>query len=115
LVDADGLTLYGFTPDVDAGEPTCVDACLDAWPAIVVDGADLPEGLDASVYSVVERPDGDFQLQAGEYPLYTFSGDEGPGDVNGQGSGDTWFAVAPGGSLIEAASADEAEVSGGVY
>ena len=31
LVNAEGLTLYGFTNDVD-GEPSCYDDCADAWP-----------------------------------------------------------------------------------
>src|SRR5690606_38177783 len=65
LVDADGLSLYGFTEDVD-GVPTCTDACADAWPPLLVESAELPEGLDAAVFSVVERPDGDFQLVAGD-------------------------------------------------
>ena len=37
LVDANGRTLYAFTPDTD-GEPTCVDSCADAWPPALVDG-----------------------------------------------------------------------------
>jgi predicted lipoprotein with Yx(FWY)xxD motif len=101
LVDGDGLSLYGFTPDLDEGAPTCVDACADAWPPIFVDGDELPEGLDGSVFSVVEHPSGQNQLQAGDAPLYLFAGDAEPGDTNGQGSGDTWFLVAPDGSLIE--------------
>jgi predicted lipoprotein with Yx(FWY)xxD motif len=31
--------------------------------------------------------------------LYSFTGDTAPGDVNGQGSGGKWFAVALDGSL----------------
>jgi predicted lipoprotein with Yx(FWY)xxD motif len=100
LVDTEGLTLYGFTNDEDA-EPSCYDDCADAWPPLLVDGAELPSGLDPEVYSVVERTDGTFQLVAGIWPLYRFAGDAAPGDVNGQGSGDVWFAVAPDASLIK--------------
>jgi predicted lipoprotein with Yx(FWY)xxD motif len=100
LVDADGVSQYGFLPDVD-GLPTCTDACADAWPPLIVDSADLPAGLDADVFSVVERPDGSFQLAAGDWPLYAFAADAGPGDINGQGSGDVWFLAAPDGSLIK--------------
>jgi predicted lipoprotein with Yx(FWY)xxD motif len=100
LADADGLSLYGFTEDVD-GVPTCTDACADAWPPLLVDSSELPEGLDAAVFSVVERPDGDFQLVAGDFPLYRFAGDSGEGDTAGQGSGDVWFLAAPDGSLIQ--------------
>jgi predicted lipoprotein with Yx(FWY)xxD motif len=103
LVDAEGFTLYGFTEDTE-GVPTCDDACADAWPPVIVDGPDLPAGLDAEVFSVVERPDGTFQLKAGDWPLYLFAGDDAAGDTNGQGSGDVWFAVAPDGSLVRGAS-----------
>ncbi len=97
LVDANGLTLYGFTQDTD-GVPTCEGACADAWPPVIVDA--LPADLDPAVYSVATRPDGQLQLVAGVWPLYLFAGDAAPGDINGQGSGDVWFAVAPDGSLL---------------
>lgn len=99
LVDADGLTLYGLTDDTD-GVPTCDGACADAWPPVTLDAAELPAGVDPNLFSVVERSDGSFQLKAGRWPLYRFAGDAAPGDVNGQGSGGVWFAVAPDGSLI---------------
>ena len=94
LVDAGGLTLYGFTKDAD-GTPTCEGDCADAWPPLLVDGAELPAGLDPAVFSVVERADGSYQLKAGKWPLYRFAGDADPGETNGQGSGDVWFVVDP--------------------
>ena len=100
LVDSNGLSLYGFTNDAD-GHPTCDDACADAWPPVIVDSTDVPDGLDAEVFSVVERNDGTFQLKAGKWPLYLFAGDAAAGDTNGQGSGDVWFLTAPDGSLIK--------------
>jgi predicted lipoprotein with Yx(FWY)xxD motif len=100
VVDGDGLTLYGFTNDVD-GVPSCYDDCADAWPPMLVDSAELPDGLDPEVFSVIERTDGTFQLVAGKWPLYRFAGDAAPGDVGGQNSGDVWFAAAPDGSLIK--------------
>lgn len=99
IVDEVGMTLYGFTPD-DAGEPTCVDGCADAWPPYAVDGDTLPAGLDASIFSIVAHPSGVNQLKAGTWPLYYFAGDIAPGDTNGQGSGDVWFVAASDGSLI---------------
>ena len=117
LVDAEGLTLYGFINDID-GVPTCNDACADAWPPVLVDGSDLPDGLDPEVFSVVELSDGTSQLKAGRWPLYLFAGDAAPGDVNGQGSGGVWFVAASDGSLIGAPAADgeaAAEDSGSDY
>jgi predicted lipoprotein with Yx(FWY)xxD motif len=101
LVDGAGRTLYGFTDDA-TGTSTCVDACAVAWPPSSVPSAALPAGLDATVFSVTTRGDGTFQLKAGKWPLYRFAGDSKPGDTNGQGSGGTWFAAAPDGSLLEA-------------
>ncbi|MEM9561752.1 MAG: hypothetical protein AAGA93_03980 [Actinomycetota bacterium] len=113
LVDGAGLTLYGFLPDRDAGAPTCNDACADAWPPIIVDGGQVPDGLDPELFSLMPRDDDSMQLAAGIWPLYLFAGDAAPGDVNGQGSGDAWFVVAPDGKLIgasgDAAPATEAE------
>jgi predicted lipoprotein with Yx(FWY)xxD motif len=100
MVDADGLTLYAFTKDAD-GTPTCNDKCAEAWPPVIVDSAELPAGLDANIFSVVERADGSFQLKAGKWPLYHFAGDGAPGDVNGQGSGGVWFVLDPAAKLIK--------------
>ncbi len=100
MVDANGLTLYGFTKDVD-GVSTCVDKCAEAWPPVTVESADLPAGLDPAVFTVVDRPDGTHQLKAGKWPLYRFAGDSAPGETNGQGSGQSWFVVAPDGKLIK--------------
>jgi predicted lipoprotein with Yx(FWY)xxD motif len=100
LVDASGMTLYGFTKDAD-GNSSCNDKCAEAWPPLTVDSADLPAGLDAKVFSVIDRADGSHQLKAGKWPLYRFAGDSAPGDVNGQGSGGNWFVVDPAGKLIK--------------
>jgi predicted lipoprotein with Yx(FWY)xxD motif len=101
ITDAAGLSLYGFTPDA-GGTPTCTDGCAQAWPPFTVDGDSLPDGLDASVFSVVTHPDGSTQLAAGGWPLYYFAGDAAAGEINGQGSGGNWFLAAPDGSLVGA-------------
>lgn len=100
LVDAAGKTLYAFTPD-EGGTPTCTDACAELWPPLFTDSSELPDGLDPSVFSVVEHPSGEPQLSAGGWPLYYYASDAEPGDVNGHGVGGNWFAVAPDGSLVE--------------
>jgi predicted lipoprotein with Yx(FWY)xxD motif len=100
LIDAEGLTLYGFTNDSD-GVPTCEGDCAGAWPPLLVDGEELPAGLDPAVFSVVLRSDGSHQLKAAAWPLYRFAGDAAPGETNGQGSGDVWFVVDPAGGLIK--------------
>ena len=100
LTDAKGYTLYAFTKDT-AGTPTCTAGCATAWPAATTTSDQLPAGLDAKVFSVVEAPGDVYQLKAGQWPLYTFSGDSAPGQTNGQGTAGSWFVVAPDGSLIK--------------
>jgi predicted lipoprotein with Yx(FWY)xxD motif len=100
LVDAKGLTLYGLTDDSN-GAPTCVGVCANVWLPVTVEGVSQPVGLDAKLFSVVSRPDGSHQLKAGKWPLYTFSGDAKPGDVNGEGTGGVWFAVGTNGKLVK--------------
>jgi predicted lipoprotein with Yx(FWY)xxD motif len=114
LVDGDGNTLYGFTNDAD-GVSTCTGDCAATWPAHLVEGAPVPgEGLDPAVFTVVEGAEGGQQLKAGKWPLYRFSGDSAPGDVNGQGVGDVWFVVGADGSLIkDPAAAASSEGSAG--
>ena len=100
LVDSAGRSLYGFLNDAD-GTPTCEGGCADAWPPVFVDGPTLPEGLDASVFSIVARPDGTHQLKAGAWPLYRFAGDTAPGQTTGHLSGDVWFLAGPDGKLLD--------------
>ena len=91
LVGDDGLTLYGFTNDVDAIS-ACYGTCADAWPPVIVDqDFEVAPGLDTGIFATTTRDDGTLQLVAGKWPLYFFAGDAAPGDVNGQGSGDARF------------------------
>jgi predicted lipoprotein with Yx(FWY)xxD motif len=118
LVDGEGMTLYGFTDDPN-GTSTCNDDCAEKWPPVPGDERPGP-GLDAAVFSTTQRDDGTSQLVAGTRPLYTYSEDTAPGDINGQGRGDVWFVVAPDGTLIEteseapSAAPSEQETTGGV-
>ena len=102
LVDPTGRTLYAFTNDVNA-QSTCSGTCAEAWPPLVVDeNWTVAPGLDSGIFSTSARPDGTLQLMAGKFPLYFFSGDAKPGDVNGQGSGDVWFVMTPTATTITA-------------
>jgi predicted lipoprotein with Yx(FWY)xxD motif len=108
LVDEAGNTLYAFTNDTDA-KSTCTGTCAEAWPPVIVDASwSVAPGLDSGVFSTVVRDDGGEQLMAGKFPLYRFSGDARPGDVNGQKSGGVWFVVDTKAAIIEAAAADKA-------
>jgi len=98
LVDAHGMTLYGFTNDTN-GVSTCRGTCAMSWmPLIVSRGWKADPAVVAKLH-VITRADGQHQLVAGKWPLYTFTGDRAAGDVNGQGSLGKWFVVQPDGKL----------------
>jgi predicted lipoprotein with Yx(FWY)xxD motif len=100
LVDGQGFTLYRFTEDAE-GVSNCSDACAEAWPPLIHEGALLVgDSLDATQFGTVTRPDGAVQLTVDGLPLYRFAADNEPGQTNGQGSGGVWFAVTPEGQLV---------------
>ncbi len=94
LVDGKGRTLYRFNKD--SAWPmkfACNDTCLDTWkPAEPVDKAKV-KGVPEKLVTTVTRPDGTKQLAIDCWPVYWFTGDGKPGDVNGQGKQGLWFAV----------------------
>ncbi len=93
MVGANGHTLYAFTDD-PAGQTTCFDACAKAWPPLTVP-ADftISDQLQASGAKTIQRPDGSLQLVMGKWALYFYAGDNAPGDANGQGLNDKWYAI----------------------
>jgi predicted lipoprotein with Yx(FWY)xxD motif len=104
LVDGDGRTLYAFTKDKD-GESSCYGDCAVTWPALTVQGDPAAgDGVESSLLATAERKDGSAQVTYKGMPLYYFSGDQQPGDANGQGVGGSWFTVAPDGALVRGAA-----------
>ena len=98
LVNAEGMTLYLFTPD-DQSAPTCYDSCAQTWPHVDA-AAGVGAGLDASKLGSATRTDGGSQATYNGWPLYTFAGDTKAGDVNGIGIGGNWFAVDAAGEQV---------------
>lgn len=104
LVDDQGMTLYVFTDDTqNGGTSACTDAeCTAEWPAFVVTAAPTAgEGVDASMLGTITRDDGTMQATYNGWPLYHFSGDTAPGDINGQGMEGKWFLVSAAGTAIQ--------------
>src|SRR5215211_2148487 len=94
LVDGEGRTLYAFTKD-QGDQSACSGQCADNWPALTGTGA------QASLVSASMQANGANQVTYGGKPLYYFAGDAKPGDVNGQGVGDVWFALTANGELVK--------------
>ncbi|HEU4914985.1 MAG TPA: hypothetical protein VFV13_00295 [Acidimicrobiia bacterium] len=99
LVDGEGFTLYLFTNDTE-GTSNCNEGCIENWPAVPGDTAVGPD-LDASLFSSITRADGSEQLAVNGMPLYRYTPDAAPGDINGQGVGGVWFVVGADGNMIE--------------
>lgn len=99
LTNVDGFTLYFFAPD-SKGDATCLDGCAGVWPAFNTDDLTLDGGLDAADFGSITRADGDNQITYKGWPLYLFSNDGAPGDINGDGAGGTWFVAKPDYSIM---------------
>jgi predicted lipoprotein with Yx(FWY)xxD motif len=84
LADLSGHTLYYDTEET-AASLTCFAECATIHRALTHETTDalrLPAGL-AGALSLVPRPDGSHQVAYNGAPLYTFTGDQQPGDVTG--------------------------------
>ena len=99
LVDADGRTLYAFTKD-KGDQSACSGQCATNWPALT-GPATAGTGVQAALLSTSTQANGDIQVTYDGRPLYYFAGDAKPGDTNGQGVGDVWFAVTGDGQLVK--------------
>ena len=120
LVDSQGRTLYLFAKDTGT-QSECTGACASAWPPLQGTGTPtVGGGADASLVGTTMRSDGSPQVTYAGHPLYLFSGDQNPGDTNGEGLvayGASWYAVSPAGDQItgqgsRARDRDRARASG---
>ena len=76
LVDANGMTLYTHNRD-EAGKSFCNGDCAATWhPLLATADSQAPGG-----YSIITRDDGTKQWAYQGHPLYTYAGDQQPGDV----------------------------------
>jgi predicted lipoprotein with Yx(FWY)xxD motif len=94
LVDSQGMTLYHLSGEQN-GKFICTSSiCLGVWHPLAVSSGGAPSGEVGSL-STVKRPEGTIQVTYKGTPLYTFTGDQQPGETKGQGIKDvgTWSAV----------------------
>jgi predicted lipoprotein with Yx(FWY)xxD motif len=103
LDDSNGRTLYLFAKD-SGTKSACTGACASAWPPLRAGGKPIVgAGASASIVGTSPRSDGRPQVTYKGHPLYTYTGDQNPGDTNGQGLtvfGGGWFALSPAGDQI---------------
>jgi predicted lipoprotein with Yx(FWY)xxD motif len=110
LVNGEGRTLYLLTSE-KGGTLTCTDdnGCTKVWPDTELpSGTTQPiagSGIQASMLSTIKAPSGNLYITYAGWPLYTFSGDKGPGEAHGQGIvsfGGTWETLSPAGTPVTA-------------
>jgi predicted lipoprotein with Yx(FWY)xxD motif len=93
LVDAEGMTVYDFTVD-EGMKSNCYGGCEAAWPPVTTTGKPTAgAGAMASALGATKRKDGTLQVTYKGRPLYTFTGDEAPGEANGNEAEGTWFVL----------------------
>lgn len=96
LVDSKGFVLYDFHKD-QGTTSSCYGACAEGWPPLLTEGEPQPSnGASASLLDTTERKDGTTQVTYKGHPLYTFAGDQKPGEANGNdisAFGGEWYAL----------------------
>jgi len=94
LVDDKGMTLYIFKNDT-SGVSNCTGNCAAIWPPLSVAANTTPTGSSdvTGALSTIQRADGITQVTYDGMPLYYYSKDTKPGDTNGQGLNNLWYAV----------------------
>jgi predicted lipoprotein with Yx(FWY)xxD motif len=107
LVDGHGYTLYLFVPDQRSSRSVCSGVCALQWPPLLLpDGVTAPiagPGVESSLLSVTDLPDGGRQVVYHGWPLYLWPPDTEPGQATGQGLnnlGGLWYVVDPAGDAV---------------
>ena len=97
LTSVKGFTLYSFAPDTPTTSK-CNGTCAQNWPP--VKGAASASGVKGT-FGTIKRSGGATQATFDGHPLYTFVGDNAPGQAKGNGlnaAGGLWHEVTTSGS-----------------
>lgn len=102
LVSSSGRTLYEFTRD-RGNKNSCaaISGCSEVWPSLKANGRPTAgSGVKASLLSTT----GGHQVTYAGHPLYTYSGDSGPGKTSYVGVkmfGGTWYGLNASGGTVK--------------
>ena len=121
LVNGQGQTLYMLTSE-KGGKITCTqtNGCTQAWPeTLLANGATAAtagSGVQSSLLGTVKDASGNLEVTYNHWPLYTFSGDSGPGVAKGQALtsfGGTWYVLDGSGNPVTSSQSGNASSGGG--
>ena len=90
LTDANGMSLYTFTPDT-ATSSECNGSCSNSWPPLTADA----DSSETGAFTIITRDDGQMQWVHAGRPLYRWINDKVPGDTTGDGIGGNWHLARP--------------------
>jgi len=92
LVNRAGMTLYSLSAET-RGRFICTSGCVSTWHPLLARHGQKPTG--AHSLATIRRPNGQTQVTYRGRPLYTFAGDNKPGDAKGEGFKDVgvWHAA----------------------
>jgi predicted lipoprotein with Yx(FWY)xxD motif len=94
LTASNGDTLYYLTKDT-ASNASCTGSCAGIWPPLLLaSGQPSASSSLPDAFSVVNGANGR-QVEYDGHPLYTYSGDSGPDQSNGEGISGVWFVATP--------------------
>ena len=120
LVNGQGQALYMLTSE-KGGKITCTQAngCTQAWPeTLLANGATVAtagSGVQSTLLGTVKDATGNLEVTYNHWPLYTFSGDPGPGVAKGQGLtsfGGTWYVLNGSGNPVTSSPSGNASSGG---
>jgi predicted lipoprotein with Yx(FWY)xxD motif len=100
LVDPQGRTLYLFEADM-RNVSNCSGACQSSWPPF---NSSAKAMAGSGVNSAMIGSTAQGQVTYNGHPLYTYAGDQKPGDTNGQNLdqfGAEWYVLSPAGEKVE--------------
>jgi predicted lipoprotein with Yx(FWY)xxD motif len=94
LVNGQGKTLYYFANDQrGSGASSCNGQCGVTWPVFFTDTIRVSSPLNPADFGSITRADGTKQTTYMGRPLYFYSGDVNPGDINGSGINKVWYVA----------------------
>jgi predicted lipoprotein with Yx(FWY)xxD motif len=111
VVDAEGQTVYMFDKDTAGSASACTGTCVGLWPALTTTSSSpTVTGVTGDV-GTAPTADGKQQVTLDGHRLYTFSGDPGAQQLNGQGFMGLWWVAAPDGTKVTATASSSSSAS----
>lgn len=85
------LAVYTYADDAD-GQSNCLSSCAETWPPLLAN--EIYSG-ENPLFSTIERDDRSLQWAFKNRPLYSYRGDSGLNEINGNGLDGKWFVARP--------------------